>query len=83
MKKVITTFLVALSSIVYSFAQSIHILNGNKDITNTVIVVPISKGDSTAVEMSLQNKTSSKISYKVNRTILNPPMNDTCSSLYF
>lgn len=83
MKKVITTFLVALSSIVYSFAQSIHILNGNKDVTNTVIVVPISKGDSTAVEMSLQNKTSSKISYKVNRTILNPPMNDTCSSLYF
>src|SRR4051812_33700071 len=84
MKKIITPLLFVATSITFSFGQSIHILNKNVDITNQIITVPIAKGNSTITELSLLNKTSKKVDYQVNRTILNAPMKeDSCTSLYF
>lgn len=83
MKKLAPLLLLTTASITASFGQSIHILHDNKDVTNTIIVVPIAKGDGTLTELSLQNKTANKVDYQVNRTILNPPLNDSCASLYY
>ncbi|HRG52042.1 MAG TPA: T9SS type A sorting domain-containing protein [Bacteroidia bacterium] len=83
MKKIISSLLLLAMSFTFSRAQSIHILHENKDVTNTIIVLPIKKGDSTLIDLSLVNKTAAPITYQVNRTILNPPMNEDCAALYF
>jgi hypothetical protein len=66
-----------------SFSQSLHILKDKVDVTNTVITIPITPGQKTETEFSIFNPTNSAITYQVNRTILNPPMNDSCAALYF
>lgn len=83
MKKIFSSLLLLTISFTFLQAQSIHILYENKDVTNTIITHSIKKGDSTLLDLSLVNKTASGITYQVNRTILNPPMNDACAALYF
>ncbi len=65
------------------FSQSLHILKDKVDVTNTVITIPITPGQKAETEFSIFNPTNSTITYQVNRTILNPPMNDSCAALYF
>lgn len=81
MKKILTSFLL-FATTVLSFAQSIHILHDNKDVTGKTITIPIYKDHDFSTDLSLQNITSAKIDYQVNRTILNPPL-DPCSSILF
>lgn len=82
MKKTIVCIFLVISSLVAA-GQSIHILDHNKDVTNTTFVVPITKGDNALADLSLLNTTAKDIPYLVNRTILNPPVDDECASLYF
>jgi hypothetical protein len=82
MKKIVTTALFSVLCL-FVFGQSIHILNGTTDVTNSFFVVPIHDGDMTLTELSIVNKTATRFTYQVNRTILNPPMNDSCASLYY
>lgn len=82
MKKTIVCTFLMLSSIVV-FGQSIHIFDHNKDVTNTTVVVPIAKGENALADLSLLNTTAKDLNYQVNRTILNPPFDDACASLFF
>ncbi len=80
--KRIFTLLFALTSITYAFGQSIHILKGSTDLTGKELVVPITAGGEYEFFLSLENKTSSSVTFKVSRTILNGPMS-SCASLLF
>lgn len=82
MKKIFTTLL-ALTSSVLVFGQSLHIFRDKADITNSIITIPVAAGTESATELTLLNTTDKNVMYQVNRTILNPPFNDSCASLYF
>lgn len=82
MKKIFTT-LFALSASIFVFGQSIHIFEDKTDVTNGVITVKIAPGELAVTKLSLLNTTNKHINYQVNRTILNPPFNDSCASVYF
>jgi len=64
-------------------SQSLNLLIDQKDVTNTTIIVPVVAGDMSETQLAIFNTTANTINYQVNRTILNPPMNDSCASLYF
>jgi hypothetical protein len=81
MKKTVTTALFSVITM-FIFGQSIHILNDKTDVTNGTITVTVTKGMRSIIDLSIVNKTAARISYQVNRTILNPPM-DPCGGLYF
>lgn len=80
MKKTLTTIL--LVSATFAFGQSIHILHDNVDVTGKSISVPVHKDFEFVTELALKNTTSGNIDYQVNRTILNPPLDD-CSNILF
>jgi hypothetical protein len=82
MKKIFTTAIFSVFTMLV-FGQSIHILQDKTDVTNGIITVPVTKGLRSITDLSIVNKTATRFTYQVNRTILNPPMNDTCGGLYF
>jgi hypothetical protein len=84
MKKTLTTILL-FASATLAFGQSIHIKNHdtNADVTGQTITIKVDKGTKSALELALTNTTSNKLEYVVARTILNPPLPDTCGGLYF
>lgn len=82
MKKIFTTAMFISASAVL-FGQSLHLSINKSDVTNTTITVPVKPGDMSETELAILNTTGNSINYQVNRTILNPPMNDSCASLYF
>jgi hypothetical protein len=81
MKKIFFT-LFALSIEFSSIAQSIKILNGNTDVTNNTVTVPVQNGSASHLDLELHNSTSSSITFNVNRSILNTPF-PTCGDLYY
>ena len=82
MKKIFTSAILFFTAITLS-GQSLHLLIDQKDVTNTIINVPVLPGDMSETQIDILNTTGDSINYQVNRTILNPPMNDSCASLYF
>lgn len=82
MKKISTTLALIFAAI-SMFGQSLHLLIDQKDVTNTTINIPVVSGDLSETQIGILNTTGNSIDYQVNRTILNPPMNDSCASLYF
>lgn len=66
-----------------SVGQSLRILHDKEDVTNKIITIPIAVGQQVETDFSIFNSTENAISYQVNRTILNPPLNDVCAQLYF
>ncbi|HRG52035.1 MAG TPA: T9SS type A sorting domain-containing protein [Bacteroidia bacterium] len=81
MKKIFVSLFLLIISVV-AVGQSIHILSNNKDVTNTTVVIPITKGEGALADLSLLNTTANHLPYQVSRTILNPPF-DECGSLFF
>ncbi|HET6226719.1 MAG TPA: T9SS type A sorting domain-containing protein [Bacteroidia bacterium] len=81
MKKVAQVFLLVVIPMI-SFGQSIHILHNNEDLTNKSITVPVYKDTDFTTEFSLQNTATDNGVYQVNRTILDPSIDD-CSLLMF
>jgi hypothetical protein len=82
--KRIFTLLLALTSLTTAFGQSIKILKGTTDVTNTVITIPVYAFHNFETFLSLKNTTSNTINFQVNRSILNGPMvDDSCASLYY
>lgn len=84
MKRTLTTVLLFASASL-AFAQSIVIKNHktHEDVTGKTINVTVDKGDKSALELSITNKTDKNLEYLVSRTILNPPMSEDCGGLYF
>jgi hypothetical protein len=65
-----------------ALGQRLRILKDKADVTNTVMIIPIVPNQHIETTFSIFNSSNNTISYQVNRTILNPPMNDSCASLY-
>ncbi len=82
MKRIFTSITLIFSAAAMS-GQSLHLLIDKKDVTNTIINVPVAVADQSETQLAILNTTANTINYQVNRTILNPPMNDACASLYF
>jgi hypothetical protein len=80
MKKIFTPLFVLAASI--GFGQSIHIWEGGVDRTGDTITAAVASLGSVQTELELHNTTASALQYKVNRTILNPPI-EADASLYF
>jgi hypothetical protein len=81
MKKIFTSvFTIALAS--FGFAQSLHIYEGTTDITGMTIYDTISPLELTVHDLELHNTTSNAVTYQVNRTIMNPPIEGD-AYLYF
>jgi hypothetical protein len=82
--KRIFTLILALTTLTTAFGQSIKILKGTTDVTNTVITLSINKDENLETFLSLKNTTANTINFQVNRSILNGPMvDDSCASLYY
>jgi hypothetical protein len=78
MKRIFT--LLALTLTTLAFGQSIRIYNGGSDVTGDTVIVPIMAGDMNLIDLELHNMVSSKVYYKINRTI---GTKDSCSSIYY
>src|SRR3954466_9741707 len=78
MKRIFT--LLALTITTMAFSQSIRIYNGGTDVTGDTITVPVMAGDMILNDLELHNTVSSKVYYKINRTI---GVKDTCSNIYY
>jgi hypothetical protein len=83
MKKIFTTVF-AFTLVTFGFAQSLRIFEGGIDVTGTTIYDTLNATVQTPTvhDLELHNITSSAVSYRVNRTILNPPL-DADANLYF
>lgn len=81
MKKIVTT-LCLISVVTYSFGQSLRLYNGATDITNDTLTINISANGSYQNDIDIHNTSSSSVTFKILRTILNPPIDATCS-VYF
>jgi|SRR3954463_14708830 hypothetical protein len=83
MKKTFTTITLIFAAITM-VGQSLHLFSNKSDVTNGIITVPVVPGQSAETQLSILNTTNDSIHYQVNRTILNPPINDdSCTALYF
>lgn len=81
MKKIFTS-VIALSLTTFGFSQSLVLFEGGVQVSNDTIEISIIDSTDNANELEIHNVTSSNVTFKVTRTILNPPFN-AGNDLYF
>jgi hypothetical protein len=81
MKKIFTSVFV-LSFTAFGFSQSLQLFDGGVNVTNGTITIPITELSSSVNELEIQNPTSNNINFKVNRTVMNPPIDDDAYLYY-
>jgi hypothetical protein len=83
MKKIFTTA-ICISFVTFGFSQSLLLFEGGIDVSNDTIehIVDLAVDSTNANELEIHNVSSGDITFKVSRTVLNPPMNPV-HDLYF
>jgi hypothetical protein len=81
MKKIFTSVFV-FSITALGFSQSLQLFENGVNVSNTTIIIPITELSSNVNELEIHNVTPNDVNFKVNRTILNPPL-DADAYLYY